>query len=116
MRIRRRSSLSFTVLALLAANALGGSAVAASTLWKWNYSGAGITAAGTFTATDTPDTNDGFLITAITGTRNGITVTGLQPTGTAIPGNEPFAVDNLIFLGPGPQLTKNGFGFSTADG
>ena len=69
-----------------------------------------------FTATDTPDANGGFLITAITGLRNGITITGLQPTGTAIPGNEPYAVDNLISLGPGPQLTKSGFGFSTADG
>ena len=55
-------------------------------------------------------------ITGITGTRNGQSITGLQVTGTSIPGNEPFVVDNLVFLGPGPQMTSDGFGFSIADG
>jgi hypothetical protein len=89
---------------------------AASTLWQWQYSGAGITATGTFTTVDSPDENGGYLITGITGTRNGIAITGLQPPGTSIPGNEPFTVDDLVFLGPGPQLTSGGFGFSMADG
>ena len=87
----------------------------ASILWDWNYSTAGIVAGGTFTTADTPDANGGYLITAITGTRNAATIIGLQPTGTPIPGNEPFDVDNLIFAGPGPQLTKNGFGFALSD-
>jgi hypothetical protein len=39
----------------------------------------------------------------------------LQPTGTPIPGNEPFHVDNLIRLN-GPQLTGDGFGYSTVQG
>ncbi len=43
-------------------------------------------------------------------------ITALQQTGTWIPGNEPYAVDNLILPGPGPQLTKQGFGFALADG
>jgi len=55
------------------------------------------------------------LITGITGTRNGETITGLQPTGTSIPGNEPFEVDNLISLDP-QQLTKDGFGYFTSGG
>lgn len=42
-------------------------------------------------------------------------ITGLQPTGTAIPGNEPFAVDNLISAAD-PHLAENGFGFSMANG
>jgi len=88
----------------------------ASILWDWNYSTAGIVAGGTFTTVDTPDANGGYLITTITGTRNAETIIGLQPTGTPIPGNEPFDVDNLIFGGPGPQLTKNGFGFALSDG
>jgi hypothetical protein len=90
--------------------------VTASSLWGWSYSGAGITALGTFTTVDSPDTNGGYLITAITGTRNGQMITGLQPAGTWIPGNEPYAVDNLVYQSSGPQLTKNGFGFSILDG
>jgi hypothetical protein len=88
----------------------------ASTLWSWNYSGAGIMASGTFTTLDSPDAQGGYLITALTGARNGQTITALQPTGTWIPGNEPYAVDNLVFAGAGPQLTKAGFGFALADG
>jgi len=90
--------------------------VHASTVWSWNYSGAGITASGTFSTLDSRDALGGYLITAITGARNGQTITALQPTGTWIPGNEPYAVDNLVFAGPGPQLTKAGFGFALADG
>jgi len=90
--------------------------VSASTLWAWKYSGAGITASGTLTTVDSPDAQGGYLITAITGVRNGQTITALQPTGTWIPGNEPYAVDNLVFAGAGPQLTKAGFGFALADG
>jgi hypothetical protein len=88
----------------------------ASTLWNWDYSAPGIAAAGTLTTVDNPNGSGGFLITGITGTRNAETITGLQPVGTSIPGNEPFLVDDLIFLGPGPQLTGDGFGFSTSGG
>jgi hypothetical protein len=84
--------------------------VHASTLLSWHYSGAGITASGTFTTLDRPDAQGGYLINAITGVRNGQAITALQSTGTWIPGNEPYAVDNLVFAGPGPQLTKAGFG------
>ena len=91
-------------------------AAPASTLWNWTYTAAEITASGTFTTADIPDSTGGYLITGITGIRNGSPIIGLQPTGTAIPGNEPFDVDNLVFLQQGPQLTKAGFGFATADG
>ena len=102
------TSIAVITFAVLPANA--------SILWDWNYAGSGITASGTLTTLDTPDGAGGYLITAITGTRNAETITGLQPTGTAIPGNEPFAVDNLVFAGAGPQLTSHGFGFSTSGG
>ena len=91
------------------------SAAAATLNWDWNYTGAGIAANGTFTTDDTPDGAGYYLITGITGTRNGVAITGLQPTGTPIPGNEPFKVDNLISLNP-RQLTGDGFGYSTANG
>ena len=88
---------------------------AAAKTWNWSYSGAGITAAGTFTTGDTPDGSGFYLITAITGTRNGSAILGLQPTGTPVPGNEPFAVDNLVRL-ESPQLTERGFGYAVTGG
>lgn len=88
----------------------------AASLWDWTYSANNISASGTFTTLDAPDTNGGYLITAITGTRNGETITALQPAGSAIPGNEPYAVDNLVFKNPAAQLSTQGFGFQTADG
>jgi hypothetical protein len=105
-----------TGFALMAAITFTALPADASILWDWNYAGSGITTAGTLTTIDTPDGTGGYLITAITGIRNAEAITGLQPTGTPIPGNEPFAVDNLIFAGPGPQLTSHGFGFSTSGG
>jgi len=87
----------------------------ASLLWNWSYSGSGISAQGTFTTVDTPDSLGFYLITGITGVRNGDTITGLQTTGTAIPGNEPFAVDNRVRTGT-IQLTSHGFGYSTSGG
>jgi hypothetical protein len=89
---------------------------AASALnWNWSYSGTGIAASGTFITDDTPDNLGFYLITGITGTRNGETITGLQAAGTPIPGNEPFPVDNLISFNP-QQLTIDGFGYSTSGG
>jgi len=88
----------------------------ASFVWNWSYSGVGIAASGTLLTDETPDANGFYLITGITGTRNGETITGLQPTGTSIPGNEPFVVDNLIHPSGSPQLTGDGFGFSTSVG
>ncbi|MFN6564587.1 MAG: PEP-CTERM sorting domain-containing protein [Nostoc sp. ChiSLP01] len=93
-----------------------GTMQAASALnWNWNYSGIGVTASGTFTTNDTPDDLGFYQILGITGTRNGETITGLQTTGTPIPGNEPFEVDNLISLNA-QQLTGDGFGYSTSLG
>jgi len=109
-RILRLSLVAFATTALTTTTA------AASILWQWNYSGSGITANGTFTTAESPDGSGGYLITDITGTRNGTAITGLQPPGTSIPGNQPYTVDDLVFLGPGPQLTSHGFGFSLADG
>jgi len=87
----------------------------ASLIWNWSFTGAGVTAAGTFTTQDIPDGLGFHLITGIAGERNGITIVGLQQAGTAIPGNEPFGVDNLVRTN-GPQLTLHGFGFALADG
>jgi hypothetical protein len=109
----RNSSCTLFSIALITLTALPANA---SIQWNWSYSGSGITANGTLTTVDAANSDGGYLITGIAGTRNAETITGLQATGTPIPGNEPFAVDNLIFAGPGPQLTSHGFGFSTSGG
>ena len=88
----------------------------ASTLWTWEYSTSQASASGTFVTLSTPNASGGYLITGITGTRNGQVIDGLQPPGTSIPGNEPYTVDDLIFQGPGTQLTSSGFGFSVSGG
>lgn len=109
---RRPLLIAFMTFAAITATSAQASA---ALLWNWNYSGSGITAGGTFTTVDTPDGLGFYLITGITGIRNGETITGLQPVGTPIPGNEPFAVDNLVRIGAN-QLTGDGFGYSTSGG
>jgi hypothetical protein len=107
--------LSATLLVATSGWVVGTIQAASALTWNWGYSGSGINASGTFITNDMPDNLGYYLITGITGTRNGETITGLQPAGTPIPGNEPFIVDNLISLNP-QQLTENGFGYSTAGG
>src|SRR5205823_7828554 len=107
--------LIWLALMIVAAGSATVEPASASFIWDWSYSGAGVVASGTFTTDDTPDGAGFYLITSIAGTRNGETITGLQPTRTSIPGNEPFAVDNLVSLN-GPQLTHNGFGYAASGG
>lgn len=107
--------LSATTLAATSGLFFGTMQGAEALSWKWDYSGTNITASGTFTTNDTPNDLGFYQISGITGTRNGETITGLQATGTPIPGNEPFNVDNLISR-QSQQLTGNGFGYSTSGG
>jgi hypothetical protein len=93
--------------------------------WKWryetpeNYAGPKIKARGKL-ITDTDKDGDGYVdIIRIKGKRNGEKITGLYPAGTPIPGNSPYAGDNLIAYEKtmaSPQPTKNGFQFSIEDG
>jgi hypothetical protein len=82
--------------------------------WRWSYQGEGVTASGAFT---TKDANaDGFYeITGINGEMNGVAITGLQPAGTSIPGNDGYPVDSLVRT-EAPQLSLHGFGYALADG
>ena len=103
-------------LALMSVAALPASTKPATALtWNWSYSGAGISAGGTFTTVDTPDGSGFYLITGIAGVRNDAGILGLQPAGTPIPGNAPFSVDNLLRL-ESPQLTVHGFGYAIVGG
>ena len=83
--------------------------------WRWSYQGEGVTAAGAFTTTDTPNADGFYAITAIKGEANGVAITGLQPAGTSIPGNDGYPVDGLVGA-KAPQLSLHGFGYALADG
>jgi hypothetical protein len=103
------------LIAALAVLLLASKPVCASQLWNWSFSGAGVSASGTFTTEAAPDARGFYRITGIAGTANGGTITGLQATGTAVPGNSGYPVDNLV-RSNGPQLTTHGFGFSVSNG
>ncbi|MGK7941918.1 MAG: PEP-CTERM sorting domain-containing protein [Crocosphaera sp.] len=83
--------------------------------FNWSYSAPGIEATGTLITNDISDDNGFYLITDITGQRNDEIIIGLWPSGTSIPGNEPFELDNLISLN-GEQFTSSGLGFLTSEG
>jgi hypothetical protein len=83
--------------------------------WHWSYSRPGAEASGTLTTKDTPNSSDFYEIVGIEGKLNGIKITGLIPTGSLMPGNDPYTIDNVI-SSKNNQLTPDGFGFSLADG
>jgi hypothetical protein len=83
--------------------------------WRWSYQGEGVAASGSFTTTDRPNADGFYEITKIKGEANGIAITGLQPAGTSIPGNDGYPVDGLVRT-EAPQLSLRGFGYSLADG
>ncbi len=83
--------------------------------WRWSYEGEGVTASGAFTTKDAPNMDGFYEITGIKGEANGVAITGLQPAGTSIPGNDGYPVDSLVRT-EAPQLSLHGFGYALADG
>jgi hypothetical protein len=83
--------------------------------WRWSYQGEGVTASGSLTTKDAPDAGGFYAITGIKGEMNGVAITGLQPPGTSIPGNDGYPVDGLI-KAKAPHLSLHGFGYALADG
>ena len=83
--------------------------------WRWTCTGDGFVAKGDVTTDDMPDADGFYRITGISGEANGAAIVGLQPGGTAIPGNEGWPVDEQI-RAQEPQLSSGGFGFALADG
>jgi hypothetical protein len=83
--------------------------------WRWSYTGEGVTASGSLTTKDAPDSEGFYEITGVRGEMNGVAITGLQPAGTSIPGNDGYPVDGLI-KEEAPHLSLHGFGYALADG
>jgi hypothetical protein len=100
---------------LVAASAALVARPAAALEWRWSYQGEGVTASGAFTTKDKPDGDGFYEITGITGEANGVAITGLQPPGTSVPGNDGYPVDNLVRT-DAPRLTMHGFGYALANG
>lgn len=105
-------------LARAAAALAAGLAIAAPAqaelYWDFAYTAAGVSASGILITEDVANGSGYYLATGILGQRNGSSITGLQATGTAIPLNEPFEVDNLVRADG--RLTSHGLGFATASG
>jgi len=98
--------VSFAALVALPAEALE---------WRWSYQGEGVAASGSFTTSDTRNADGFYEIIGIKGEMNGVAITGLQPAGTSIPGNDGYPVDSLVRT-EAPQLSLHGFGYALADG
>jgi hypothetical protein len=105
--------LKFALSLLIAAALVAPSAEASE--WRWSYQGEGVAASGSFTTKDAPNAAGFYEITGIKGEMNGVAITGLQPAGTSIPGNDGYPGDNLLRT-EAPQLSLHGFGYALADG
>src|SRR3984885_15735257 len=106
-----RLKLAFSLITFAALIALPAEAVE----WRWSYQGEGVTASGSFATKDAPNADGFYAITGIKGEMNGVAITGLQPPGTSIPGNDGYPVDGLV-KAEAPQLSLHGFGYALADG
>jgi hypothetical protein len=106
-----RLKLALSLVSLAALVALPAEALE----WRWSYQGEGVAASGAFTTKDAPNAEGFYEITGIKGEANGVAITGLQPAGTSIPGNDGYPVDGLVRV-EAPQLSLHGFGYALADG
>jgi hypothetical protein len=103
------------IVTLLAAVAAATGRSAEALEWRWSYQGEGVAGSGGFVTKDAPNADGFYEITAISGEVNGVAITGLQPPGTSIPGNDGYPVDNLVRT-EAPRLSMHGFGFALVDG
>jgi hypothetical protein len=102
-------------LSLVFGAALLSGSAQADLLWRWSCKGAGFDASGTLTTRDAPNEDGFYEIVGIAGEANGVSITTLQPAGTAIPQNAGYPIDNLV-REAAPQLSIHGFAFLLANG
>jgi hypothetical protein len=99
---------------IVVATALPVTSAQADMRWRWAYTGSRAGASGRLTTTDTADAHGFYEITSIDGSSDGSRITGFQSTGTSIPGNKGYPVDNRIRK-KAPQLTEWGFAIALAN-
>lgn len=105
MNLQRLVSAATIGIAALSATSMA----QAVTVWNFSYSGTAVTASGTFTTAGNAAVAEDVL--SITGTRNGVAITGLVPLDT----DPDFAYDNQ-FVNAAIPFTDGGIVFSTAGG
>ncbi len=96
----------------LAIGALGLSSLGAAhadQTWIWSYTGDGVTAAGTLTTAGPALVPEAIL--SVTGSRNGLAITGLVPLGT-----DPFFEYDNEFSSVAPYFSAPGMLYSVAGG
>ena len=98
---------------LISAAAVGAALLSASiaqaATWNWSYSGAGVTASGTFTTAGNAAVLEDVL--SITGTRNGAPILGLVP-----PDSDPNYIYDNQFVNGSPYLTEGGWLYDLGGG
>jgi hypothetical protein len=106
----------FKKLIVTAALLLAGpmAANATSLYWSFEYSGVGVDASGLLT-TDSILSGGTYLITDISGQRNGETILNLVAPGTIVTSGGSLFSDNLLSQTE-PYLNASGFTFHTASG
>jgi hypothetical protein len=98
--------MNFKKACLAAALTVAGlSSAQAATTWAWSYTGAGVSASGTFVTAGTALVPEDLL--SITGTRNGVAITGLVPLDT----DPDFLYDNQFTIA-NPHFTDGGILFT----
>ena len=119
-----KRSLLFLAAAVLPAPAL----FAGTVYFNFTYTGSGVSASGTLTTTLVVPGE--YLITGVTGQRNGVPITSLLYPTTGIPGSPVYisngsSIDNLLFVPPvhgtfsnwtGSNDSPSGFVFQTQNG
>ncbi|MFB2978470.1 PEP-CTERM sorting domain-containing protein [Microseira sp. BLCC-F43] len=116
MKLKQSLLLAGVSQAVAAGMLMASSPVSAAQLYNFSYSGTGINATGTLTLGD-PGTDPGsFLITGMTGERNGVAISSLLPVGSYPTGPDTVPNDNLFFPNQDIKLTFAGLSFQTVDG
>ena len=97
-----KKAIKSALVTVAAGTALLGASLAQADTWNWAYSGAGVTASGTFTTAGNAAGAEELL--TITGTRNGVAIQGLMP----LDSDENYSYDNT-FTSLAPYLTDGGW-------
>jgi hypothetical protein len=106
-KITKLLSAGVLVLSSMAANAT-------SLLWDFSYAGTGVTASGQLT-TDSVLNGGAYLVTGISGQRNGESILALTPAGTVNTSGGALFSNNLLYPAP-PVLDYAGITFQTLSG